>query len=246
MTTTITQCQLNAFVDGELPAAEAAQVAAAIAADPELAQSAARLHRIKAALGSACADLPLPATPQPARRGSFAPARLAACFGLAAMVLLLVASVPGSAPNLPVRELPRLAHHDQWLAHAGAQTELALPAGAEWMEPVMSASGLQLVHYEQGPERTHFGFKGPNACRLSLFVSAPDRIVASLQMALSDEIQHAHWHSGGYAFEMIARDMATARFATVAAGLQQGSRAHEDDAGLRVALLQSARLPCAS
>ncbi len=243
MKATITPYQLNAFVDGELPADEAALVATAIASDPELAQRAAQLHRMKAVLGSFVSDMPLPEAPQAIPRQRRAWRKLAACASIAAMALLL-ASTPISIPESAPAELNRLAQHDRWLSGAGPVDGIALPAGAEWIEPVMRASGLQLVHLEQGQEATHFGFKGPNACRLSLFITAAEMPSAPLWMALSADIQQARWHSGGYSFEMIARDMAMTRFATVATGLQQGSDRHEKDQGMRLALIQSARLPC--
>lgn len=110
----VTQEQLMAWVDGELPAAEAERVAAAVAADAELAARAARLqglnHRLRLAFAAelnepvpdALAALARgePATapadratvhPLPARRPRLG---WAAWGGLAASVLLAVAIVP--------------------------------------------------------------------------------------------------------------------------------------------------------
>lgn len=110
----VTEEQLMAWVDGELPAAEAERIAAAVAADAGLAARAARLQRLNRQLRQAfAAELndPVPDTLAAAARGEpvalpgsratihplpARPLRLgwAAWGGLAASVLLAVAVVP--------------------------------------------------------------------------------------------------------------------------------------------------------
>ncbi len=65
-----------------------------------------------------------------------------------------------------------------------------------------------------------------------------------LRQALTEQVQHAQWYIGTLAFDMIARDMAPVRFATVATALYHGSQDHAADEALQIAFLQAARLPC--
>jgi anti-sigma factor RsiW len=258
MTAPAPEALLSAFVDGELPPHEAARVAEAIAASPALAQRAARLHQMKAALAGYGADLPLPDMPHlPPRSGRAISAlrlgKLVALGSVAALCAVLILGVmPVSAPvSAPVAvlepaapALPALALHDDWLAAPPQAVTPDFPAEFGWMQAAARASGLQLVHQRADLGQTHLGFKGPNACRLSLLVSDTGGREQPLRLTLSDSVQYATWQRQGVTFEMVARDMATARFATVAAGLYQGSKDHGADGALHIALLQSARLPC--
>lgn len=244
MKTRVFDRQINAFVDGELSPADAALVAEAIAADPVLAQRVLRLHRMKAALAAYGDDLPLPSTPEPVRAYRRPRRKLALCGAAAVAIFVLLGVVPTHTPEPRATHWPILAQHDLWLHGVTAAEAMLFPEGFAWMEAVISTSGLQLVHADIRPEATHLGFKGPNACRLSLFITPADKPEASLHLNLTESVQHAQWQVEGFAFEMIARDMAIARFATVATGLHQGSVAHGTVADLRIALLQSARLPC--
>ncbi len=236
--------QLNAFVDGELPPPEAAQVAEAVATDPALARRVLHLHRMKAAIAGFSDDLPLPGVPEPVHARRRPRRKLAMCGAMAAMILVMLGAVPALTPESSGADWPMLTQHDQWLNETGTAEATNLPENFAWMEPVMSASGLQLVHTDIRPEAMHLGFRGPNACRLSLFITPMEKPDATLRVSLTEAVQHAKWHIEGVAFEMIARDMAPARFATVATGLHQGSLVRETAADLRIALLQSARLPC--
>ncbi len=256
MTAPAPEALLSAFVDGELPAHEAARVAEAIAASPVLAQRVARLHQMKAALAGYGADLPLPDMPHlPPRSVRVSPLRrgkLVAQGSVAALFAVLVFGVaPVSAPvSVPVAALetvapaPALALHDGWLAAPPQALVLEFPAEFGWMQDATRASGLQLVHQSADPGQIHLGFKGPNACRLSLFVSEVSAPEHPLRLTVSDSVQYAIWQRNGLTFEMVARDMATARFVTVATGLHQGSKDHGADGALHIALVQSARLPC--
>lgn len=247
----VSDYRLNAFVDGELPAADAALVAEAVAADPALARRVLRLHQMKGALAGLGEERALPPmppvppvpTPGRVRRGRL-PA-LSAAAALVALALLMLASAPVSAPSEAAPEPPRLVQHDRWLAVSPADAlALDLPDAWQWMAPIMQASRLQLVHLARLEAETHFGFKGPNACRVSLFVTQSDAPAQALSLTLSDAVQQAHWQVHGLTFQMVARDMAPARFATVATGLHEGSEAHAGTPEMRLALMQSARLPC--
>ena len=244
----VSDYHLNAFVDGELPAADAARVAEAVAADPALARRVLRLHQMKGALAGLGEERALPPMPPmlvPERTGRGRLQALSAAAALMALALLMLASAPVSAPPVAASEPPRLVQHDRWLAVSPADAvALDLPDAWQWMAPIMQASRLQLVHLARLEAETHFGFKGPNACRVSLFVTESDAPAQALSLTLSDAVQQARWQVHGLTFQMVARDMAPARFATVATGLHEGSEAHVGTPEMRLALMQSARLPC--
>ncbi|MGY6697007.1 MAG: anti-sigma factor family protein [Roseinatronobacter sp.] len=246
MSVGISEEKLNAFVDGELSPAEAAQVAAMIADDARIAHRVLRLHQMKAALAGFADAVQLPPMPEDrARRPSLL--RKAASLGAAAaFVIAVLIPIPTSGPGLPTLSDTSLALHDTWLALGNDAGLWSLPVGFEWIEPVMRTSRLELVYAREGEALQHLGFKGANACRLSLFVSVTDPSEKPLRLTLSDDRQHAIWQTGGFAFEMVARDMAPARFATVATGLREGSGRHGTVASLHLALSQSATLPCSA
>lgn len=244
MKSEVSDLVLNAFVDAELPPAEAAQIAAVVADKPELAQKVAHLHQIKAALSAMPGDLELPAAALSKQGGWFnLPAMRAAIAGFVLLCGVLW-SAPINGPKGPDIAISFMAQHDHWVAHGAEHTEAILPAGFDWLQPVMHASGLRLVHYSAAGSFQHFGFRGVNACRLSLFVSQKASAAGSLQLSLTDKVQHAQWQLDTVSFEMIARDMAPARFATVAASLHRDSREYAADRVAQIALLQAARLPC--
>lgn len=244
MSSEVAELELNAFVDGELSPTKAAQVAAVIATDPKIAQRVARLHKMKAALSGLADDLSLPDLPRTI------PARVSAwCIpiGLSSVVAVLIVllwSGPALGPVRQDTELPRIARHDNWAVLDTTNVRLELPKGFDWLDPVMRASGLQLVHRARAGDVKQLGFKGPNGCRISLFVAEKRTPDSPLRLNLSEHVQHAHWRIGSIEFEMIARDMAPARFATVATSLHRNSRDHTSDDALHIALVEAARLRC--
>ena len=208
MKSEVSDLVLNAFVDAELPPAEAARIAAVMADNPEIAQKVAHLHRIKAALSAMPDDLVLPAPTQSKQHGwSNLPAMRAVIAGFVLLCGVLW-SAPLSGPEKPDIAISFMAEHDQWVAHGGAQTKASLPGGFDWIQPVMNASGLRLVHYSAAGSLQHFGFKGVNTCRMSLFVTQKASAMGPLQLSLTDKVQHAQWQLDTVSFEMIARDMA--------------------------------------
>lgn len=235
---------LNAFIDGELSPAEVARISVVIADDPTLAQRVAHLHQIKAAVSAMPDDLVLPAPPMPRqdKKGKFRWVRalIAGC----ALLLAVFWSAPVTGPAYQDTASPFIGQHDHWVSQGAERDGVVLPESFDWLRPLMHASGLKLVHYSQEGNLQHFGFKGVNACRLSLFVSSEAAAVSPFQLSLTEQVQHAQWYIGTLAFDMIARDMAPVRFATVATALYHGSQDHAADEALQIAFLQAARLPC--
>jgi len=238
---------LNAFADGEVSSSEAARIAAVIATDPATAQRVAYLHQLKAALSAIPETIVLP---EPSKPDAHVKAKgdLRTVRALVSGLVLLIAlfwSAPVSGPSHQDPNLWLLAYHDQWALNDGALNDaFVLPKALDWLHPPMQASGLQLVYSNQNGARQHLGFKGVNACRLSLFISQSAGPASALYLSLTPQVQHAHWQTGTTEFEMLARDMAPARFATIATSLHRESREHIADAAFQMALLQAARLPC--
>lgn len=88
--------RLNAYVDDELSAEEAAEVAAAIACDPRLAERVATLSRLRAVARRLPPEMAPPAFMLPPRRRSRAVLPVAAALALAACIGFL-ALLSGSA-----------------------------------------------------------------------------------------------------------------------------------------------------
>jgi len=235
---------LNAFVDGELSPAEVARISVVIADDPTIAQRVAHLHQIKAAVSTMPDGLVLPESKLPIRgtKRNFRGARALAT--VCVLLLVVFWSAPVTGPAYQDTASPFIGQHDHWVSQGAEPDSVVLPESFDWLRPLMHASGLKLVHYTQEGNLQHFGFKGVNACRLSLFVTTQAGTVSPLLLSLTEQVQHAQWHLDTAAFQMIARDMAPARFATVATSLHRDSRDHAADEAIQIALLQAARLPC--
>ncbi len=247
----ITDDHLNAFVDGELKPHDAARVTLAITSDRAIAQRVARLQQMKSAVSGFADAASVPDIPlhKPDRRPVWR-----AAVGLAGMAVALVMlglSIPSLNRTAPETAIAPgtiaptfMAQHDQWTAQSQISADFDLPDDYVWMAPVMLSSNLRLVYLASSGAEVHLGFKGPNACRISLFVTAAEGGDGGLKMDIAEPIQHAQWQTGALGFMMIARDMAPTRFATVATGLHLNSRTHSPDPAMQVALLQAARLPC--
>jgi anti-sigma factor RsiW len=240
--------QLNAYVDGELTPAAAAEIARRAANDPALAARIARLHRLKAAVAESFApDLDtLPAMPAPRPAASRpTPRRLRVALGLVAGLVLAVAA--GAWLHTPRPALqPEVAVHDAW---AESETEAAAEAPI-WLTAVIEATGLRLARVaplrsHDGRAGVHYAFVGTNQCRLSLFEMPAARTGDSaLTLLVQGNLRSAHWRAGGQGYLVIARDMDGARFATIAAALNEATITRRTPEPARLALLRAARQRC--
>lgn len=249
----ITDEHLNAYVDGELAPQDAARVTLAITSDRTISQRVVRLQQLKAAVAGFAEAEALPDLPAHRHRPDRRPVWwiAAGLAGIAAMLATLDLSVSSldKASREAAIQTANIAPafmtlHDQWVAQPQDTAGFDLPDEFSWMAPVILSSNLQLLHLARSEGTLHLGFKGPNACRISIFVSDFEGVDDGLRMDISDRIQRATWQIGPLGFEMIARDMAPARFATVAAGLHQNSRTFAADPQMQLALSQAAQLPC--
>ena len=218
--------RLNAYVDGELSAREKAAVAEEIAGDPSLARAVALLQGIKAELSE------FPGSAPARRRGGrfslpFVPWLSAACLAL------LVAGGAILASQLTAPETsPLLAQHQEWADTAqpgGAPAPYTGVAKAFFAPqlPLLEPFGLRLdraglVLLADGEEALHAGYVGQRGCRISLFLLPPDS--TSDHLALPAEILQASGQAGAWRYRLLAQDMDSARFALIAAALDEQLR----------------------
>lgn len=245
----VEETELNAYVDGELPADAAAMLAQRAAREPDLATRIARLHRLKAAVaGLAESDPPaLPElSPIPTAPGR-APSRWRVSLAVAAALALVVGVAALLAPPRPTPQA-ELALHDAW-ADSGTDAQIAAPV---WLTAVIEATGLRLARTaplmsDGARSGTHYAFVGTNQCRLSLFELPPAAgLDSTLTLLVQGDLRSARWQAGGQSFLVIARNMDGARFATIAAALNEATISRAVPAADQIALLRAARQRCLS
>ncbi len=262
---------LNAYVDGELDAASAARVAAAVAGDPDLAARVATLTRLKASAADAMpADMPdMPpqvlSRPHYRRRPTarlvlaVASLLLAIGFGAAALVAIWPAR-----DNAPAALVAAAGLHRTWIdAPAGinglsgmlrpnpATTPLALTE-----IPDLSAAGLMLSHVVpaaapgqgSGQGSILLGFRGPRGCRVSLWIGGalPEFTTTPVRQQV-DDLSVFVWRVEHKGYALMTRDMDAQRFVTLASAVARITHEHfQVDTLTRMALQQSAdpALPC--
>jgi len=247
----ITFESLNAYVDGELDTAAAAEVAGAIAEDPALAREVAALSHLRSAVAESveAPPLSLPAPPSTAGRGTAIAASIAFVMFIAGSVLVSKLDRNVGADWLA----------DAWQIHRGwsiegvtAQTRATLLL-AQYTEavpgayvPDLSASRLSLVHAVvssftgQGPVLVA-GYRGTRGCKISLLVF---RSLGALDEGLSpfhDGKNEAYgWRAGPLGYFIVSDGMDSGRFRLLAESVRHTSRKHIPfDEETRIALRKS-------
>ena len=206
--------RLNGLVDGELPPAERADLAARLAVERDLARGYATLARLKAAIGESIEDMPEISLPVAKRR--FWPKVAAAAVSLAAVLAVAVFVAHGywtargldEGPN----ELPT------------AITLASLPPGTSI--PRLDTAGLKLVRLDLNPGRVPLftaQYRGPHGCRLDLRgwpvgVPAPPLAGSS----------RYHWTVGDLTYELVAHGMPVWRFNIIAGAAELQTRLNAD------------------
>lgn len=257
---TQTLTRLGAYVDGQLSAREAAQVAAALAKDPSLAQKVAVLSRLKATVQESF-EGGTPAMTVADRRGGGRPA-LAACLGFLAFLMATAIAHWASLPGTPERLSLAWAKHRAWQAEAGLRTE---GAGDKLLQvvgldpgltiPDLTSARLRLTHLRrlsssEGGPGLHLGYEGSRGCQVSLFIyeslfAQRERLAefsAGLDLAFG-------WRAGGRGHLILAHGMDPHRFRLIAAKVAQATReAAPFDKETRQALARSRATapPCLS
>ncbi len=247
----ITFEMLNAYVDGELETAAAAEVARAIARDSALAREVAALSHLRSAVAESVEAPPLSVTAPPSTTG-----RGTAIAASIAFVVFIAGSVL-------VSYLDRNAGADwfarAWQIHRGwsiegvtAQTRATLLL-AQYAEavpgayvPDLSSSRLSLVHASvssfAGQRRVLLaGYRGTRGCKISLLVF---RSLGALGEALSPfhagNNEAYGWRAGPLGYFIMSDGMDSGRFRLLAESVRDTSRKHVPfDQETRIALRKS-------
>ncbi len=242
---------LNAYVDGELDTAAAAEVARAVAGDPALAREVSALSRLRSMVAESIEAPPLSVPAAASTTGR----RMAIAAGIAFAVLV--------AGSVAVLNLERDVGPDwlasAWRIHRGwsidgvaAQTRstLLLVQYAEAVPgayvPDLSASRLTLVHATVAPfvDRRQVllaGYRGTRGCKISFLVF---RSLGVLEEALSpfrDGKNEAYgWRAGPLGYVIMSDGMDSGRFRLLAESVRHTSRQHVPfDEQTRMALRES-------
>lgn len=253
---------LNAYVDGELSAAQAATVARALAEDRALAREVATLSRLKAVVqdGAEAADVEVPAA-RPRRR---APAIAAS---VALLVVLGAALVfgPWQDTRRPAWLAAAWAAHAAWAeaeppagpAPIGAGALLATLArfGASAYLPDLEPGKLTLsrlaeVALADGGRALLAGYRGTRGCRVSLLIlERPEPFGQALARHAAGPATAYAWRTQKHGYVLLAEGMDSERLALLAETVRRASIEHRPfDAETRTALRESRRhsVPCAS
>jgi MFS family permease len=218
---------INAYVDGELSALEAAQVAAAVAQDRELAAQVAILARLKAQTTALRREPERTQLPAGNGRRRWI---LSACAGtvLAAAILAGLVLVPWDTRQTTPAWLQaaRIAHA-QWVRqgidgdglHGAAAAGAARAFGVPWV-PDLRAIDLRQHSVHRGAAGhtgvVHVGYTGPRGCMLS-FLTWPDEHGLSPEPRRFGEGAEAAWawRVGDVGYLLLATRMAPERLAVV-------------------------------
>ena len=247
----ITFEMLNTYVDGELDATAAAEVARAVADDPSLACEVAALTRLRSAVADSIEVPPL-SVPEPPSTGSRT-AAIAACIGFALFVAGSVL-LSGFDRNLGSEWLARAWQmHRSWsIEGVTAQTRASLLL-AKYVDavpgayvPDLSASRLTLVHVTAGPlagQRRALlaGYRGTRGCKISFLVFPSLGALSEELSPFRDGKNEAYgWPAGSLGYVIMSDGMDTERFRLLAESVRHTSRRNLPfDEKTRMALRES-------
>jgi anti-sigma factor RsiW len=225
--------KLNAYVDGELEPAEAAEVAAQVATDRRVAAAVATLARLKATT-AATAGEPAPAGMLVARSSlcwRWAAAAAVTLFVAAGAWVLFATGQPDS------RAVALIERHAAW---AGQEENEAIDSstaarvlvglgrlGVTAEIPDLTDAGLQLARVSVfdrpgGPGGLHIGYVGTRGCRVSLIIERAAPAQAAAYPSASVEM--AAWTVDGVVYTLLASGMHKPRFAAIAASAEAATR----------------------
>jgi anti-sigma factor RsiW len=227
---------LNAYVDGELDAAAAAEAARAVAADPVLASQVVALSKLRSAVADSVEAPPLTVPAVAA-----APARLPALAASLLFALFVAGSALVSAQfdhDLRAGWLDRaLQLHQSW-SIATSETGSG-PLLAEYADavpgayiPDLTASRLTVAHAAVAPfsdsrRALIVGYKGSRGCKVSLVVFPGGRALGETIEAFMLERNHAYaWRAGKLAYVILTDSMDATRFRQLAESVRLTSRRH--------------------
>ena len=246
---------LNAYADGELDAATAAEVERAAANNPAIAQNIAALARAKSLLADSIdmMEIELPAPPVTTERPTRHRMAAAAVLVLALTTAFVMRmALPGMHDPLSVHWVKTA--HSNWTANTGGNE----PATASILHvtanigfdkiyiPDLASSRLWVAHVGHRKDPGHcaaliVGYRGTRGCTVTLAVS---RRVAGLSaealaVSIGDMTGYA-WRTGKYGYYVLADGMAASRLEGIASGIREASLRHLPlSADTRIALARS-------
>lgn len=249
--------ELNAYVDGELAAEDAARVALAVADSPELAEDVARLAQIKAIVGtddSAIPEFVLPAGKR--RHWSLAIAATVVVIVGASVLAFLALTGPLADDSAVQLTRARIMHQDWAVRTAGAKVDdvpasAYLTAGREFgfrvHVPDLSAARLRVVRVApmaaKGdlPAALHVGYAGTRGCRVSLWISPATKAMREAPTLRRDGIRDAYlWRVEGLGYTILASGMDRGRLAVIVQAAYTATRTFRPpQAEMRTALRRS-------
>lgn len=231
--------ELNAYVDNELPADRAADIAQAIARHPDVAEKVASLSRLRSVLAKSC-EPPELAIPR-AEKPRFSQSRwlVAACaaFLFVCAALLVYPSVEqGSGPNW-MEAAWKL--HDGWTPPAKGSVErpenwLVQTSGqgasfADVYVPDLSATKLSVAFVDteaavSGEPAVIIGYTGTRGCKLTLIASPALGETSGEPRLYSEGGKSAYgWRVGKIGHLLIADGMDPTRFELIARSIYRAS-----------------------
>lgn len=256
---------LNAYVDGELPAGRAAEVAHALARDRKLADRVVCLTQLKAAVQETVRNLEetiVIVVPGRLRRG-WRPVALAASLVLAAAVGLAAIFMPrqGEPPEAWVVQAHAL--HDAWIV-APDVTPLGIggvvlmaqaqAGGKDYLRaylPDLTSAKLILTRVETvtlpqgnglaGGVALHAGYRGSRGCKVSLLI-LPGGETLPRELTRRDDaaLRVFAWQTGSLGYLLVAEGMDETRLELIAATVYRTTLEHSPfDAETRTALRES-------
>lgn len=238
---------LNAYVDGELDAAERVRVANAVADDRDTAHAVAVLSRLKQATQDAgraeMAETPAfdpPPPRRPRRRRSLWIAATAAVLLVAAAVGLTIAPWPNQ--ESPAWIDTARAVHTEWAdmpdsrdngdpAGTGAVLAAVEDFGRVPFVPDFSANKLTLTTIRTTRIRARpaiqLGYRGTRGCRVSLLVLAGSgEMPAELQRLESEAGPIFVWRGADLGYALLASGMDPKRLQLLAEAAHKATRTH--------------------
>lgn len=225
--------KLNAYIDGELAPAEAAEIAALVASDRRAAAVVATLARLKATTAQAGLT-GAPAEILPRQRAR--PWRAALAAAVAALLVVGGLWVLPIGDTSDARMAALVERHAQWASEAdGAALDSSSAArvlvglgrlGGTAEIPDLTDAGLQLARISlfeaTGTGGLHIGYVGTRGCRVSLIVEPQP--AGETRPAGSMSAGVASWTVDGVLYTLLASGMHPPRFATIAASAEAATR----------------------
>lgn len=240
---------LNAYADGELPAADVAAFEARLAAEPALMVALEQIREISGALsGYIPAEPPVaenapmaqPA-PQPAPTNrNWRPVALAASVALAAVIT-------GATLLWPNAELGLSDHHAAFLENSYTLENPVQPVGGftRGFAPDLELASLYLVDQKSLAEGTALAhYTGRNNCRLTL-LATPVNAMPTLGAQI-DGPQVSQWLGQNTGYTIMASGMDARRFNAIADYMKRLTLQGDENADmLAVRMATDAAAPCA-